>query len=86
MALAVTYLSEEIHPLNIGVSIGLYIGGSAIGGMTGRLASGLILEYGSWRMAMGAIGIAGVVAAVLFWRYLPECPGTSHRARLTRKI
>nr|WP_223283007.1 MFS transporter [Pseudomonas amygdali] len=71
-ALAVTYLSEEIHPRHIGVAIGLYIGGSAIGGMSGRLVSGLILEYGSWRLAIAAMGTAALLAALLFWRYLPD--------------
>ena len=85
-ALAVTYLSEEIHPRNIGVAIGLYIGGSAIGGMSGRLVSGLILEYGSWRMAVGAIGIVGVASAVLFWRYLPESRHFTPRAINTKNL
>ncbi len=36
-AVGMTYLSEEVAPRFVGVSMGLYIGGSAIGGMAGRL-------------------------------------------------
>jgi YNFM family putative membrane transporter len=32
-----TYLSEELHPNSIGLGIGLYIGGNAAGGLSGRL-------------------------------------------------
>ena len=85
-ALAVTYLSEEIHPRNIGVAIGLYIGGSAIGGMSGRLVSGLIIEYGSWRLALGVIGIIAFAAAVLFWRYLPASRHFTPRAINTKNL
>ena len=35
-AVAMTYLSEEIHPQHIGLAMGLYIGGNAIGGMSWR--------------------------------------------------
>lgn len=36
-AVAMTYLSEEIHPSVVAFSMGLYISGNSIGGMSGRL-------------------------------------------------
>lgn len=36
-AVAMTYLSEEIHPNVVAFSMGLYISGNSIGGMSGRL-------------------------------------------------
>ncbi|MCF5429855.1 MFS transporter, partial [Pseudomonas syringae] len=47
-AVAMTYLSEEIHPTHLGLAMGLYIGGSAVGGMSGRLIVGVMIDYVSW--------------------------------------
>ncbi|EKT4521579.1 MFS transporter [Pseudomonas putida] len=71
-AVAMTYLSEEIHPQHIGLAMGLYIGGNAIGGMSGRLISGVLIDFVSWHTAMLAIGGLALVAALVFWRMLPE--------------
>ena len=38
-AVGMTYLSEEIHPSFVAFSMGLYISGNSIGGMSGRLIS-----------------------------------------------
>ncbi|MBO3278189.1 MFS transporter [Pseudomonas schmalbachii] len=71
-AVGMTYLSEEIHPQHIGLSMGLYIGGNAIGGMSGRLISGVLVDFVSWHAALAALGGIALVAAVVFWRILPE--------------
>ena len=71
-AVAMTYLSEEIHPQHIGLAMGLYIGGNAIGGMSGRLITGVLIDFVSWHTAMLVIGGLALIAAVVFWRILPE--------------
>nr|WP_290444565.1 MULTISPECIES: MFS transporter [unclassified Pseudomonas] len=71
-AVAMTYLSEEIHPQHIGLAMGLYIGGNAIGGMSGRLISGVLIDFVSWHAAMLVMGGLALVAAVVFWKVLPE--------------
>ena len=71
-AVAMTYLSEEIHPQHIGLAMGLYIGGNAIGGMCGRLITGVLIDFVSWHTAMLVIGGLALIAAVVFWRVLPE--------------
>lgn len=52
-AVAMTYLSEEIHPSFVALSMGLYISGNSIGGMSGRLVTGysVIFSHGAlhWR-------------------------------------
>jgi len=70
-AVAMTYLSEEIHGESLGFAMGLYIGGNAIGGMGGRLISGFAADHGSWRFAVALIGALGLVAAVLVAKGLP---------------
>ncbi|MGF6712306.1 YNFM family putative membrane transporter [Luteibacter sp. W1I16] len=70
-AVAMTYLSEEVHGDSIGYAMGLYIGGNAIGGMSGRILSGFAADHASWRVAVGMIGALGLIAAFLVARGLP---------------
>ncbi|HCP25127.1 MAG TPA: MFS transporter [Pantoea ananatis] len=71
-AVGMTYLSEEIHPSVVAFSMGLYISGNSIGGMSGRLISGVLTDFFSWRIAIAAIGCFALAAALMFWRILPE--------------
>lgn len=70
-AVAVAYLGEEIEATSMGLAVGLYIAGSAMGGMVGRLLTAVLSDYFSWRTAMAAMGVAGIYAAWEFWRSLP---------------
>jgi MFS transporter, YNFM family, putative membrane transport protein len=74
-AVAMAYLSEEMHPSSIGLAMGLYVGGTAVGGMSGRLLIGILTDWQGWRVALAAVGGIGLVAAFIFWRSLP---GSSH--------
>src|SRR5471032_571066 len=70
-AIAMAYLGEEIEPASLGLSMGLYISGSAFGGMAGRVVSSVLSDLFSWRLALAAIGVAGLLSAWEFWRSLP---------------
>jgi YNFM family putative membrane transporter len=78
-AVAMTYLSEEIHPQHIGLAMGLYIGGNAIGGMSGRVITGVLSDYVSWHTALLIMGVIALGAACVFWKILP--PSRNFRAR-----
>ncbi len=70
-AVAMAYLSEEMHPDSIGLGMGLYISGSAIGGMGGRLLVGVLADFFGWRLGLAAMAAVGLLAATLFARSLP---------------
>ena len=70
-AVAMAYLSEEMDYASVGLAMGLYIGGSGLGGMAGRFLTGYLTDVASWRVALAAIGAFGVLAALIFWRTLP---------------
>ncbi len=70
-AIAMAYLGEEIEPSSLGLSMGLYISGSAFGGMAGRVLTSVLSDYYSWRLALAVMGTAGLAAAWEFWRSLP---------------
>lgn len=84
-AVAMAYLSEEMEPSSLGYSMGLYIGGSAFGGMTGRVLASVLSDVLSWRVAMAVIGVAGLLAAIEFWRSLPNSTHF-HRSRFNAGI
>ena len=71
-AVAMAYLGEEIEPQSLGVSIGMYIGGSALGGMLARVITSVVADYSSWRFALFGLGVAGLYAGWEFRRSLPE--------------
>jgi YNFM family putative membrane transporter len=81
-AVAMAYLAEEIHPQALGLAMGLYVGGTAFGGMVGRIGMGLLTEYGSWQRAMAITGGVGLLAAIGFVLLLPPSRNFSRRARL----
>ncbi len=70
-AVAMTYLSEEMHPESIGLGMGLYISGSAVGGMGGRLITGVLADFFGWRFGMSVVGVIGLICGLIFWRALP---------------
>ncbi|MDX5362880.1 MAG: MFS transporter, partial [Pseudazoarcus pumilus] len=80
-AAAMAYLGEEIAPNAQGRAMGLFIGGNALGGMSGRVLGGLLADFGSWRVALAVLAVLGVLAAIAFWRVLPA----SHHFR-TRSV
>ena len=70
-AVAMAYLAEEVHPDGLGLAMGLYVGGTAIGGMAGRVITGVVADLFSWRVAIGTIGVLGVLSMLAFRTLLP---------------
>lgn len=70
-AIAIAYLAEEIEPKGLGFAMGLYIAGTALGGMAGRVLTGILAEVLTWRLALAGIGLAGLVLALGFVLLLP---------------
>ena len=71
-AVAMTYIGEEIAQKDIGFAIGLYISGTAIGGMGGRLIAGVLVDFISWQSATYIIGFLNFIIACLFYLLLPK--------------
>ncbi|GAA3436500.1 MFS transporter [Kutzneria kofuensis] len=71
-AVAMAYLAEEVHRGSLGFAVGLYIGGNSIGGMAGRVITGLVTDLGGWRWAVGVVGIASLGCALLFRAVMPS--------------
>lgn len=70
-AVAMTYLAEEMDVASIGLGMGLYISGNAIGGMSGRLITGVLTDFVGWRIGVIVVAVLGVACGLAFWRLLP---------------
>lgn len=69
-AIAMAYLSEEVDSRSLGLAMGLYISGNSVGGMAGRVITGMLTDYFSWRVALGGLGLLCLLASLLFAAYL----------------
>lgn len=70
-AVAMTYLVEEMDSRAMGLAMGLYIGGNAVGGMSGRLIAGIVADHWGWRWGIGAVSLIAVAGTLLLWVQLP---------------
>jgi YNFM family putative membrane transporter len=70
-SLAMAYLADEIDGPALGFSMGMYIAGSTLGGMFGRLVVGFISDHSNWRVALAAIGANSLIGALFFVYALP---------------
>jgi YNFM family putative membrane transporter len=70
-ALAMAYVGEEFDPQSLPAAMGLYIGGTALGGLLGRLFAGLFSDLGGWPLALGGIASLALLALALFIWLLP---------------
>lgn len=71
-AVAMTWLSEEIHPRDLGRAMGIYIAGNTVGGLSGRLIPAGVLEIGSWRWALGTSAAVALAMAIILALTLPR--------------
>jgi YNFM family putative membrane transporter len=70
-AAATAYLREELQASTYARAAGLYIGGTALGGMTGRLITGAVGDAAGWRWALAAIALLGLICAGIVALTLP---------------
>lgn len=83
-ALAIAYLGEEIHPRFLAISAGAYVSGNTIGGLSGRVISGIVGDWFVWRIGVLAVGVTCALAAIAFVVSIPQSRGfmsTVERAR-----
>ena len=78
-AVAMAYLGDEMDAQALGLAMGLYIAGSTLGGMMGRLAVAALSDHFGWRPAIAAAGAMGLVGAALIALGLPTSRETARR-------
>jgi len=87
-AIGMAYLREEVHEQVHARAAGLYVAGTAIGGMSGRLVAGALGDLGGWRLALGVVAGIALACAVLVRLLLPPSrnfsPASAHPVQLAR--
>jgi predicted MFS family arabinose efflux permease len=74
-AVALAYLSEEVRPRYAAAAAGSYIAGTTVGGLLGRIVSGVVGEFAGWRIGIWTVAIVCAFAAVLFLLLTPKAQG-----------
>jgi len=69
-AVAVAYIGDRASATNIGTAVGGYIGASVMGGLIGRVFSGLIADAFHWRWAFVVFAVITLACALLMARVL----------------
>ena len=71
-AVAMTWLSEELDPAHLGRAMGIYVAGTTVGGLTGRLIPAGLLEIVDWRTSLVASSAVALAMAVVMTVLLPK--------------
>jgi YNFM family putative membrane transporter len=74
-AIALVYLSEEVHRLYAALAAATYVAGTTVGGLAGRIVAGPVGELHGWRAGVMAANLLAAAAAVLFIRLAPTPRG-----------
>lgn len=70
-SIAIAYIGEEFSRKSLVSAIGIYISGTSIGGMGGRLICGFATDLFGWRNAFLAMGAISILCLLLFIYLLP---------------
>lgn len=71
-AVAMTWLAEELHESDLGRAMGLYVAGTTVGGLTGRLIPAGLLELTTWRPALFIVSALTLAMAAVMAALLPK--------------
>ncbi|XHS00539.1 MFS transporter [Sphingomonas sp. DBB INV C78] len=71
-AVALAYVAVEVDPRDVGRASAIFIAGTGLGAMMGRVGAGIIADQASWRLALAVIGGLTVLGAMLFGILLPQ--------------
>ncbi len=77
-AVAMAYLVDEFEPAAVGAAMGLYISGSILGGLSGRLIAAFLSDHWDWRWAIAAVSFMALLGAGWMSAALPSGRGALH--------
>ncbi len=85
-AVAMAYLTEELERSSQARAAGVYVGGTALGAMLGRLLVGAVADLAGWRWALAAIAALGLACAAGVAAILPPSRGFTPAPRSWRHM
>lgn len=79
-AACMAYLADELGKRGLGAAMGAMIAGNSLGGMTGRLVTGMTADWLGWRGSVLLAGAFGLAAALVVVFLLPKARNGPRRA------
>lgn len=70
--MAIAYINEEFAPEIIGTVVGIYVSGTAIGGLLGRLVLSALTDVYDWRTALMMISVGYLLMGIAVFFMLPK--------------
>lgn len=80
------YVGEEWPPAEVPEVVSLYTGGTALGGVSGRLVTAVAADFLGWRDAFILLGVVNLAAGLLIWSLLPAAKGWRPSGSLTETL
>ncbi|KAI9024189.1 major facilitator superfamily domain-containing protein [Hyaloraphidium curvatum] len=71
------FAADIAPPARRGLMMGIVLTGMKVGSLLGRLISGIVTQYFSWRIVFWGAGILNFSMLVLFWILLPKTPANN---------
>lgn len=69
-AVTIAYINEEWAE-GAGSAMAAYVGGTVLGGFSGRMVSAFVAAESSWRWSFVALGVLDVLGGIAMWVWLP---------------
>lgn len=73
-ATTIAYITEGWPPTAVAPVMSIYVSGTALGGFSGRLITGIVAEHAGWRLSFVVLGVTTFAGAALVWWLLPNRP------------
>ncbi|OOV88986.1 MFS transporter [Oceanospirillum linum] len=70
-SIAMTYVNEEFSQQCRGLAMGLYVSGTTVGGMSGRIITGSLTELYDWHLALQVLAGISLACSLIFAFALP---------------
>lgn len=70
-SIAMTYVNEEFSQECRGLAMGLYVSGTTVGGMSGRIITGTLTELYDWHLALQVLAGISLACSLIFAFALP---------------
>lgn len=83
-ALAIAYLSEEIHRKDAAIAAGSYVAGTTLGGLAGRIIAAPVAAAAGWQAGILCVSLVGALAAAAFILLAPRSRGFTPASRMRR--
>jgi len=79
-AVTIAYINEE-WDTGAGSAMSAYVGGTVLGGFSGRMVSAFVAGHSSWRGAFVALALLDVLGGIAMWAWLPADRTAATRTR-----